>query len=95
MSLYELPIDEYGPIIQNAVEKAFAEAGELEALRHKKVLSTIEVEKLYGFSRHTLRNWRSQGNGPDFIRTGKTVRYPQESLEAYQNLTLVRMRNRW
>lgn len=32
----------------------------------------------------TLSNWRSKGIGPAFTKFGKSVRYPLESVQAYE-----------
>lgn len=32
----------------------------------------------------TLSNWRSKGIGPSFTKFGRTVRYPLESVQAYE-----------
>lgn len=32
----------------------------------------------------TLANWRSQGNGPPFVKFGNRVRYPMTGVEAYE-----------
>lgn len=32
----------------------------------------------------TLSNWRSKGIGPAFTKFGKSVRYPLESIQAYE-----------
>lgn len=38
-------------------------------------LTESEASELTRFSRGTLRNMRSLGNGPRFIRVGKAIRY--------------------
>jgi len=37
----------------------------------------------------TLRNWRAMRVGPDFIKIGKAVLYPQASLDAWDKQNLV------
>jgi Helix-turn-helix domain len=32
----------------------------------------------------TLKNWRSQGRGPPFVKIGRQVLYPIEQLEAWE-----------
>lgn len=32
----------------------------------------------------TLKNWRSKGSGPDFIKFGHHIRYPLEKLIEYE-----------
>lgn len=36
----------------------------------------------------TLRNWRSAGLGPPFVRYGRSVYYPQAGLDAWQKANL-------
>lgn len=31
----------------------------------------------------TLRNWRSQGKGPDYIKIGRTVKYPIDGIHSF------------
>lgn len=31
----------------------------------------------------TLRNWRSLGTGPDYVKNGRRVLYPREALAAW------------
>lgn len=31
----------------------------------------------------TLRNWRSQGKGPDYIKIGRTIKYPIDGIQAF------------
>jgi len=38
-------------------------------------VSEREAGKITGYSVHSLRNWRHLGQGPDFIRKGRSVRY--------------------
>ena len=34
-----------------------------------------EAGRITGYSVHSLRNWRHLGEGPDYIKKGRTVRY--------------------
>jgi hypothetical protein len=45
-----------------------------------------EVSKRYrgAVSPGTLRNWRSKGVGPPFLKVGKSVLYPLEGLVAWE-----------
>jgi len=48
----------------------------------KKYLSVEEVAKRYDglISVRTLNNWRTQGNGPAFVKLGGKVAYPLDKL---------------
>lgn len=47
------------------------------------MLTTKQAAQATGFSEKTLRNWRSLGKGPRFIRWGNTVRYRMRDIEAW------------
>lgn len=34
-------------------------------------------------SHYTLARWRKQGTGPDYIKIGRTFRYPEDGLDRY------------
>jgi predicted DNA-binding transcriptional regulator AlpA len=44
-----------------------------------------EVEALTGLKVKTLQQWRSLNRGPRFVRLGRCVRYPADSLRAWIN----------
>ena len=37
---------------------------------------------------HTLRTWRSRGGGPEFVKLGRSVRYPLAALEKFAGVSL-------
>jgi excisionase family DNA binding protein len=43
--------------------------------------TTEELAERLRISTSTLRRWRSNGEGPKFIRVGKKVRYRQSDVE--------------
>ncbi len=47
------------------------------------VMNDVDAATCLGMSPHTLRKMRSQGNGPVYIKCGKSVRYRLFDLEAY------------
>lgn len=49
----------------------------------KSMLSTHEVELVYGLNAGTLRNKRSKGEGPPYVKDGGTILYPRKHLEEY------------
>jgi len=42
-----------------------------------------EVAELWGITDWCLRHWRMHGKGPEYIRRGRIIFYPRESLERY------------
>ena len=48
----------------------------------KRVKDTVAA-RFMGLSVQTLRNWRSKGIGPSYIKIGKTVRYDVAELENF------------
>lgn len=47
------------------------------------------VERWSGaVTRGTLANWRSQGEGPAFVKFGNRVRYPMVKVEAWEAANL-------
>jgi len=43
-------------------------------------LSEKQVSRLTGFALQTLRNWRSLGLGPPYVRIHRSIRYPLADL---------------
>lgn len=49
-----------------------------------KLLTTKEAASILGLSTTTLRRWRSEKQGPEFIRLGlRHCRYPLAGIEKY------------
>ncbi len=44
-------------------------------------LSPRQVSQLTGIEAGTLANWRWSGRGPDFVRLGRSIRYPKQDLQ--------------
>jgi predicted DNA-binding transcriptional regulator AlpA len=54
-------------------------------------LNEHEVARIIGVQVKTLRNWRVQGRGPLFVRTGtKLVRYRPLDVQAWQEANVRR-----
>lgn len=50
----------------------------------RKYLTEKQVEEQYGLRVRTLQNWRSLGEGPQYIKVGKRlVRYRVEDLDRF------------
>jgi predicted DNA-binding transcriptional regulator AlpA len=47
------------------------------------LLTEKQVSTLLNISVHTLRYWRHCGDGPNYIKMGKLVRYHSAELEVY------------
>jgi len=47
------------------------------------VLTTREAAAFLGLAISTLNKWRCYGEGPQFIKLGRAVRYRQDALERY------------
>ena len=50
------------------------------------LLTEIELSELLSMDRGTLRNWRSAGIGPTFIKIGRSVRYKLSDILDYLNV---------
>lgn len=49
----------------------------------KAVLTTSEAASYLGLAVSTLNKWRCYGEGPQFIKLGRAVRYRRDALERY------------
>ncbi len=76
--------------ILNAINQSYEGAREISELKEKYALKTVEVAQLYGMSRTTLDQWRSQGRGPRFFREGRLVLYQVKDIENYLEGGIVR-----
>lgn len=47
-------------------------------------LTPAQVAERTGFKVRTLRNWRSLGTGPAYLKVGRLVRYDESVIEAWQ-----------
>jgi predicted DNA-binding transcriptional regulator AlpA len=56
----------------------------------RKLLKDIEAAEELNLSRYTLRIWRSQGRGPEYVKLGRVVRYKPEALREYLETRSVR-----
>jgi predicted site-specific integrase-resolvase len=44
------------------------------------LLTPKEASEILKVSIHTLAKWRSHGQGPDYIKTGKSVKYSRDTV---------------
>ncbi len=86
-------------LIKEAVKNAFGEflatiggadvathlerAARLEALLKKPLLSSVDVEELYGIPTATLATWRSRAMGPDYTKAEGSVFYTHQQIERW------------
>jgi predicted DNA-binding transcriptional regulator AlpA len=47
------------------------------------LLTPKETSQILKISIHTLAKWRSQGQGPDYVKTGKSVKYGRDTVDAW------------
>lgn len=50
---------------------------------NKRLYNAEEAGNYIGYSAKTLETWRANGEGPKFIRFGRTVRYELADLDAW------------
>lgn len=62
----------------------------MESKTEVRMLSPEQVHEMTGLSVNTLANWRSRGEGPEWIkpigekgRTGGMIQYPEDKLEQW------------
>lgn len=48
------------------------------------ILTTQEAAALLSLSARTLETWRITGNGPRYLKLGRSVRYSRTELENFQ-----------
>lgn len=46
-------------------------------------LDTVEAARYLGLQKTTLEAWRSRGEGPQFVKLGRAVRYRRPDLDAW------------
>ncbi len=46
-------------------------------------LTTRQLAELIGISEISLAQWRARGQGPAFIRLGRTIRYARADVDAW------------
>ena len=49
------------------------------------MLRTTEAAGYIGLKKSTLEAWRVRGDGPQFLKLGKAVRYRKEDLDDFVN----------
>jgi len=54
-------------------------------------LNEREVAIIYNVSLQTLRGWRCQRKGPDYVKIGRMVRYEKDSLDTFFKNRTIRL----
>lgn len=78
-----LPPAQIDTALREVLRELLNPAVRLEELRRKELLSSVEVEELYGLNSGTLRNWRAKSLGPKFSRFGQLVFYKHQDLQNF------------
>jgi predicted DNA-binding transcriptional regulator AlpA len=53
------------------------------AARPQPLAASAEVAEVLGIPEKTLREWRSRGIGPDYLKVGRYVRYRWSAVNAW------------
>jgi predicted DNA-binding transcriptional regulator AlpA len=61
----------------------------MAAKAERRLLDTHQVHDRTGIPEGTLRNWRSEGQGPPYMKAGRRVRYPEDLLDEWIDQHLV------
>jgi len=64
----------------------------METEMGNELLTPAEAARVLRVSHKTLPRWRWSGDGPDFVRVGRSIRYRREDLEKYICRGVVRLR---
>ncbi len=74
-------------MLEDLAERVLAplasEVMEIEELKRKESLTPDEVERVYGLKATTLANKRSRAQGPEYIKDGEKILYPQKAVKDY------------
>ena len=74
-------------MLEDLAERVLAplasEVMEIEELKRKEALTPEEVERVYGLKATTMANKRSRAQGPEYIKDGEKILYPQKAIKAY------------
>ena len=54
----------------------------------KSYYSPTELSELWGVSQNTLRKWRWEGKGPQFVKLGARVAYRAVDIDSYSEQNL-------
>ena len=55
-----------------------------------KYLTPKRVSEVFDIAIGTLANWRCQGRGPEYVKLGRKILYPIDSLDRWSRSCLVR-----
>ena len=83
--------ENFREILSKTVEKAMMKVVDLETLKGKRLLTEDDVSRLFSIPIASLRSERSRKTGPDYIKDGRKVLYPQAELLKYYSGRLVKL----
>lgn len=73
-------------LIREAVREAVAQAVEALVKTQQRAYLNTEAAAIYiGFSKPQLEIWRSQGDGPPYLKLARAVRYSRADLDAWMS----------
>ena len=55
----------------------------IDGIRPQPLAASAEVAEVLGIPEKTLREWRSRGIGPDYLKVGRYVRYRWSAVNAW------------
>jgi predicted DNA-binding transcriptional regulator AlpA len=63
----------------------------IEEVAKEVYVRDIQAAEIVGLSVQTLRNYRFHGKGPDYVKRGRSVRYPVSALYEWMESRRVRL----
>ena len=57
-----------------------------------RTLTDERAAEYLGMATQTLRNWRTFGKGPEYLKMGRSVRYRLSALETYKDECTIKPR---
>ena len=77
------------PTLEDHPAQAANTGGVKAVIALRLVMNDVEAAEILDMAPTTLRKWRTNGQGPSYIKLGKNVRYRMEDLTAYLQKQMV------
>ena len=61
-------------------------------MEQERMLTDEQAAEFLGMAKQTLRNWRTFGRGPDYLKMGRSVRYKLSSLQRFTDERTIKAR---